>query len=384
MVTRLRLLVVIGSSDIGGAERSSLTVLGCLDPERFEVSIACAGRGPMLAEYRCHAGAVWPLDALDIGKPSGRAGIAAVIAEIRPHIVHTHLWSADAAAGLASRLARVPVLVSTVHGAYHVPLGVRGAGRIRREVQSFVYRLVYRWFDAIVAVSSYVRDDLIRRRGVRVPADRIHVVHNAIAVPCADRASPPSPDTVRAGRPGLIVNVANFFPGKGHDCLLRAIPAVLAEFPEARCVLVGDGPERPAMEALADRLGIAPRVTFEGRIPDPAGVLAAGDVVVLPSLSEGLPRVVLEALGLGKPVVATRVGGIPEIIEDGRTGLLVSPDDPGALAAAVSQLWRDPAFARRLGDAGREEVRSRFSVEQAVRQTERLYLDLARAKGVLR
>jgi glycosyltransferase involved in cell wall biosynthesis len=180
----------------------------------------------------------------------------------------------------------------------------------------------------------------------------------------------------------VLVAVANFFEVKGHRFLVDAMPGIVASHPEATLVLVGDGPLLPAIQSQVRRLGLERRVTFVGSQPEPQRFLALADVVVLPSISEGLPMVILEALGLCRAVVATSVGGILDVIEDGRSGLLVPPCDPAALAEAVNALLASPSRARTLATEGHASVRSRFSEAAMIRGTEELYFSLAAARGL--
>ncbi|OGL00951.1 MAG: hypothetical protein A3D33_19895 [Candidatus Rokubacteria bacterium RIFCSPHIGHO2_02_FULL_73_26] len=171
---------------------------------------------------------------------------------------------------------------------------------------------------------------------------------------------------------------------KGHAHLLDALPAVLARVPAVVCVLIGDGPLRAPLEARARALGVAARCRFTGARADVADLVAALEVVVLPSRSEGLPFALLEAMALGKPVVATTVGGCPEVVEDGRTGWLVPPGDAPALAGAVLRLLEDAPAARAMGARGAARVRAEFSLARMVDALQTLYAALlgARARGV--
>jgi rhamnosyl/mannosyltransferase len=161
------------------------------------------------------------------------------------------------------------------------------------------------------------------------------------------------------------------------------MPRVLAACPGARCTLVGDGPRRHELEALAERLGLGDRVTFVGSVADPLALLQTGDLFVLPSVAaEGAPMALLEALALGTPTVATRAGGIPEVVDDGRTGLLVPPGDPAALAGAMLRVLGDAALASRLSRAGREDARTRFAASSTTARLETLYSRLAGLAGI--
>jgi glycosyltransferase involved in cell wall biosynthesis len=173
--------------------------------------------------------------------------------------------------------------------------------------------------------------------------------------------------------------VARLEPEKGHPTLLEAWPAVRTAVPDARLLIVGEGSQRELLEVQAASLGLldgaAPAVVFTGRRDDVPAVTAALDVAVLPSYREAQGLSILEAMALSRPVVASAVGGIPEMIDDGRTGLLVPPKDAAALAGALTRLLRDPVEAERLGRAGHDLVHERFCVEQMVRAVETIYDD---------
>ena len=201
----------------------------------------------------------------------------------------------------------------------------------------------------------------------RVPAQRIALISNGID---ADRYLPRSP-RVPLRR---VVMVANLRAEKGHNVLIDAAAAVLRTYPDARFACVGDGPERDRLIALARDRGVAHAVTFPGHADDVPAVLAASDLFVLPSRSEAFPNAVLEAMAAGLPVVASNVGGIPEIVEDGRTGLLTPTGDPSELADRLLRLMSSPTLADTLGGAARAEIRARFSFDRMVAGFEQLYL----------
>jgi glycosyltransferase involved in cell wall biosynthesis len=377
-VERIRLFCVIAASGAGGAEQVFATLLQRLDPERFELTVACHGDGSMVDTFRRHARHVWSLDLLDLRRPSTVTRLAALMRESRADLVHTHLWTADVLGGVAARLAGIRRRVSSVAGAYFLPIGVTGLRRARRLGFSRVFRAVYRGCDRVIAPSRYVADDLLTRPGIRVPSAPLRVIENGVDVDDADRVirsdARGASDRWGSGAPRVAV-VANFFPIKGHRYLIEAIPAVLRVHPQARFVLAGEGDNREEMAALATRLGVAARVTFPGEIKDSLDLMRASDLVVLPSLSEGLPITLVEAMALGRPVVATRVGGIPEVVDDDVTARLVEPCESAALAAAILDLLADRERAARLGDAARSVARDRFSADRMVRRTEALYLE---------
>ena len=166
-------------------------------------------------------------------------------------------------------------------------------------------------------------------------------------------------------------------PRMGHAEIFEAWPSIHAEFPAARLLVIGDGPLRPRLEARARELGLAGTIIFVGHRADVAPVLDAIDVLALPALSEGLALAAIEASAMGRPVVATAVDGMPEVIREARTGRLVPPADPGALSRAIRGVLRDPLGGQRMGRAGRDFVLDRFSVERQASSTARVYRDTA-------
>jgi glycosyltransferase involved in cell wall biosynthesis len=168
--------------------------------------------------------------------------------------------------------------------------------------------------------------------------------------------------------------VANLRPEKGHDTLLAAAPRILARYPDASFTFVGAGPKREALETLTRALGITDRVRFVGESRDPAPILAGHDLFVLPSRSEAFPNALIEAMATALPVVATDVGGIPEVVRPGVNGLLVQPDDIDALSDAVLALMDDPAAAAALGRTARADVERHYTIDRMVERFEQLYL----------
>ncbi len=382
---RLRVLAVIASSDLGGAERAFASVLKGLDPDRFQVFVVCHGQGPITDEYRRHAAGLWALPLTSIFEARSVAALAGLMRRLKCEIVHSYLWTSDVLVGLASTLARVPIRLATVGGEYFRAVDDRGIRRARKALLSRGYRVAYWPFDRVIAVSRRTAEDLTSRTGIRVDPRKVITILNGLDL---DRVGPMSgvsrADLALAGTAPVLVTVANFVPMKGHRWLFEAMPGILARFPDATLILAGSGPGLEAARERVAAAGMARRVRILGPRADGVDLLGLSDVVVLPSVAaEGLPIVILEALALGKPVVATRVGGIPEVIQDGKTGLLVLPGDPQALADAVSALLADPARAAAMAARGRAAVRARFSADAMVRQIERLYLELAAAKGLM-
>ena len=213
-----------------------------------------------------------------------------------------------------------------------------------------------------------------------MPQERLCVIENGVDVDHEERLvryanGGGSSARWGTGSPRISV-VADFFPIKGHEFLIRAVPAVLAVHPQARFVLAGGGESRTAMIGLADRLGVGASVTFPGEIADALELMRASDLVVIPSISEGLPISLVEAMALGRSVVTTGVGGIPEVVEDGVSARVVPPRDPAALAVAMLELLGDDVLARQLGAQAQRVAAERFSAARMVRRTQELYVGL--------
>ncbi|MGH7354923.1 MAG: glycosyltransferase family 4 protein [Candidatus Rokuibacteriota bacterium] len=295
----------------------------------------------------------------------------------RPDIVHTHTSKAGFVGRLAARITRVPAVIHQPHG--HVFYGYWGPARTA--VFTSLERLAARWTDLVITLTDRgIEEHLARGIGSRelyatvpsgVPTDAL-------------RARAPHRDAARA-RHGVspdafvIAALGRFVRIKGFDLLVAAWPRVVEALPQARLLLIGDGPERVTLEAQARDLGVAERLRVTGATPDVAGWLAAADALAAPSRNEGMGRALVEAMALGLPVIGAAVGGIPSVVDDGRSGRLVPPEDPKALAAAVIELGRDPALRARLGEGAVARAES-FSTAVADRALVAAYEALARAR----
>jgi glycosyltransferase involved in cell wall biosynthesis len=288
----------------------------------------------------------------------------------RVAIVDAYLFLAYVIAIPCAWLARVPVRIAQPRNLRTVKPPLPG----RRLLERVVNRLV----TLVVANSQAVAEDTMDDEGL--PAHRIAVIRNGVEIPeerSGERVRPPG--LPAGGR--IMVCVANLRQGKGHPDLLAAAADVLPRFPDVSLALVGEGNLRAGIEEAVARYGLDARVRLLGRRDDVPALLAAADLFVLPSHEEGLPNALLEAMAHGVPVIATAVGGTPEAVEDGVSGLLVPPRDPGALAKAMTALLSDPPAARRLGQMGRARVARSFTLDRMVKETEDLYCALLNKPG---
>jgi glycosyltransferase involved in cell wall biosynthesis len=304
------------------------------------------------------------------------------IRAVRPHILHTHTAKAGAVGRAAAALAgdaRPPIIVHTFHG--HVLRGYFDPATTA--VFRGLERTLAKTTTRLVAVSPEVRDDLV---GLGVaPAEKFSVIRLGIDLD----------ERITEGDGAELRRLFGVGPDEfvvgwiGRMTAIKRVPDVLLAFRSlldrgvaARLCLVGDGPDREAIEERAHELGVARQTLFVGYQRDVAPYYSFFDALVLPSANEGTPVVAIESLAAGRPVVATRVGGVPDVVEDGADGMLVGVGDPQALATALEQLARDPELRHRLGDQGRVRTIDRYRVERLVDDVDALYRELLRAKGL--
>ena len=352
------------SNGFGGAEQALLILMAGLKREGWCPVLmyhASPGIAPLLEGATDLGVELWPVPPM----PDGLIGARRVwpfsreLRTRRPDVFHAHLtWPLACKFGLVGAIiARVPAIVATVQLYVEFPL----------DASIFVQqRLIIAGVGRYIAVSQEVAQRLIRK--LHWPARKIQVIRNCVSP--VSECGTQSP-IERTGRP-IVLTVARLDEQKGHRYLLEAA----AQVPEAQFVLAGDGPLRASLEAQARSLGVEDRVKFLGYRSDIADLLADCDMFVLPSLYEGLPLSILEAMSAGKPVIATHIGGTDEAVIAGETGLLVPPADSAALAAAIRSLLTDRPLAQRLATAGRARVAQEFSAAKMVQQVIAVYDEL--------
>lgn len=309
--------------------------------------------------------------------------MTALIRRERPHILHTHTAKAGAiarAAALLAGRARPPIVVHTFHG--HVLKGYFGPARTAffRQVE----RNLARSSDVLVAVSPEVRDELVEQR--IAPLSKFSVIR--LGIPLEDRLEDPTADLDLRRLYGIppsafVIGWVGRMTGvKDTGSVLEIVRATRERGVDAVVCMVGDGPDRERLEQLAHDLGIARSSYFVGYQSDVAGYYRLFDAFVLPSVNEGTPVSAIEALASGTPVVANRVGGVPDVVTDGVDGFLVEPGDVEGAADRLAELASDPELRARLGESGRREMFERYSVSRLVDDVDRLYRTLLAAKGL--
>ena len=309
--------------------------------------------------------------------------MTALIRRERPHILHSHTAKAGAIARAAALLAgdaRPPIVVHTFHG--HVLKGYFGPGRTAFVRQ--VERSLARSSDVLVAVSPEVRDELVEHR--IAPLSKFAVIR--LGIPLEDRLEDSTSDLDYRRLYGIppsafVIGWVGRMTGvKDTGAVLEIVRATRERGVDAVVCMVGDGPDRARLEQLAHDLGIARASYFVGYQSDVAGYYRLFDAFVLPSVNEGTPVSAIEALASGTPVVANRVGGVPDVVSDGVDGFLVEPGDVEGAADRLAELASDPELSARLGESGRREMFERYSVSRLVDDVDRLYRSVLRAKGI--
>jgi glycosyltransferase involved in cell wall biosynthesis len=368
----IRVLQLITSLERGGAENHLLALLTHADRRAFELETAVlSGEGELVPVFRTAGIPVHLLKARNRFDPLALGRLGRLLREGHFDILHSHLFRADIYAGLAvARLGeRRPLLVSTRHNDDRFFLN---------PFVGLVHYGVSARQDLIIAISDHIARFTVSR-GVRHP-ERVRRVYHGLEPPVTkalEREGQHIRQELGIGPDEFLVgNVGRLALQKGQRHLIAAMPLLLERVPRARAIIAGGGDLEDYLRDLASEIGVANRVHVLGPRKDVPALMHAIDVFVMPSIWEGFGLVLLEAMAAGRPIVASRVATIPEVVADGESGILVPAGDPLALATALAELAEQPDVAARMGEAGRERLRKQFSVEKMVGDTELLYREL--------
>ncbi|MEM7129624.1 MAG: glycosyltransferase [Chloroflexota bacterium] len=411
---RVRVVHFITELSNGGAQNALLRLLTNLDRARFEATVVCLYNGNEAVGEGIRGIGIEVID-LGMGNQKWRFGafprLYGLLRTIRPTILHTWLFHANLPGRVLGRLAGIPIVICSER-----TMAMEGEWRYR------LNRLTIGMVDCTIAVSHNVRDFCVDH--IKMPAQKVTVIPNGVIVP--NSLSYPLQDDLEkddlgqegsdwtnvqketarvklglcqsasvennyhiagnslkreldsAVEDGYVIGaVSRLYPVKGVNYLVEA----LVHVDKAELVVIGDGTDENILKQLAEELGVASRIHWLGNRNDVPELLMGFDLFVQPSLHEGMPNTVLEAMAAGLPVVATAVGGTPEVVVDGETGLLVEPANPKALSAGINRLIADPILRNRFGQAGYKRVKESFSVENMVNATTQLYTKLLRQVG---
>jgi glycosyltransferase involved in cell wall biosynthesis len=369
MKARLKVVYVTEDMPVGGQEKVIATLSCGLDPERFAIEVWCLVRGGALADQLRQAGiSVRILGLASYHHPVNIVRMAAHLRRAGADIIHTHGSYAWTFGRLAAILAGKVTVVAHVH--------TNHTYERRRHV--WIERVLSCGTQKIVCVSQAVRDHLVARTGI--PAAKTCVIHNGVP-PCAPPSSPRQTSVGPADC--LIVSIGSLVENKGHRYLIDAFQQAISICSALRLLIIGDGPLRAELEHRIAKAGLSGRVELTGCVANVHPILDRADMVVLPTIHrEGLGLVLMEAQQHALPVIATWIGGIPEVVQNGQSGLLVPPGDHAALGNAIVKLAGDPSLRVKLGAAGRATYEARFRAERMVAQVESLYATICGVQRV--
>ena len=372
----IRILHIIDSLKLGGAEMLLFELLSRLDSYGFEVSVCYCEPGPLIDDFKRKNISVSHLPWITRIDPILLMRMFNSIRKERPQIVHTHLFKSDFHGRFAARMAGVPIVVSTLHNSN---------AWAKNPMLGLTYGLTTKLADKIIAVADEVRD--YAAQYLRIPMEQMITIPNAVSIERFEgkfeeglavrkeyNISPTAP---------LLGIIGRLEPQKDHENFLRAASQIYKNNPNARFLIIGDGYLKDHLIELATALGMQDVVTFCGLRKDIPSVMAALDIVVLSSRYEGLPVVLLEAMAASRPIVSTAVSGIPGVVEDGLTGILVEPSNSAALADACLHLMHDPGLRKKMGQNGYERVKAHYSMDSMTEKTVALYKELISLQRIL-
>jgi glycosyltransferase involved in cell wall biosynthesis len=340
VATRLKVYFLFASAGLGGAERSMLRLMSFAHPRLFDCSLVlCGSRNPPFSEAAHALG----IPVLHAGVFGGQRLYRALLKD-RPDVVYVFGTFRTLPWAMVARMARIPLILGSERAC---------GGRPRDRLARLMERPL---FDGYVANSKYSANAMSRYMN----CERVFVVYNGIEA--NHTPPPPCPDSIRGIEP-YAVCVANLRPIKGQLYLLRAVNILRRQFPSLRAVLVGQDFTSGRLFQAAEKESLTGTFLWTGFLSDVRGVLAGASAFVLPSLTEGMPTAILEAMLAGLPVVASNVGGIPELVEEDETGFIVPPGDPQAIAERLAFILREPEKARIMGERGRARAEKCFGME---------------------
>lgn len=368
-------LQLIDGLNVGGAEVLLRDLADGLQRSGYRVSVCYSTPGPLVREIAALDVPMTRLPRLARIDPVLLLNMIRVMRREQPQIVHTHLFKSDFHGRLAARLSGVPIVVSTLHNTH---------AWAKNPVLGGLYSASARFADTLIAVSDEVRTFAIEHQ--YAAPEKIASIANGVDTRRFEGQDAAGQQLRRelgiAPDAPLIGVVARLSPQKDHQTFLLAAATIVKALPTARFLIAGDGVLRETLIASAHTLGLQEHVVFCGIRSDIPAVLGALDLLVFSSRWEGLPVALLEGMAAARPVVATAVGGVPGVVIDGSTGLLVPPGEPDALAQACLRVLSDPGRANQMGQAGRARVEAHYSIGTMIRQTIAVYETLLEQHGL--
>lgn len=381
---KIRILHLTSHCTVGGVEMHLLTLLGNLNHDKYDLSLAFFTERPdsaksLVKDFLACGISVFDLHAKSKLDLNAYLRLGKLLKKGDFDILHTHSYRADLSGIFWGKLlGRVHMVVSSVHNTESIYLN---------PIFSFLARVGSVFQDKIIVISEAVREYLIKN--VKIKPQKIKRIYYGLEFPNKQRDNPTTDVREEYGIDNdcpVVGIVARLAPQKGHKYLLEAMPQVIEQIPDVKLLIIGHEDKTPKqeLETYARALGIANNVIFCGFRDDVTSIMSQLDVLVLPSLWEGFGLVLLEAMAAGKPIVATNVGPIPEVVINGKTGFLVPPKDAHALAGQILKVLQNRDIAQALSEAGKIRFQKHFTVEKMVQQTEEIYDRLLKLKRLKR
>ena len=371
---------------VSGSGINTFLSMQGLDKNKYHVELACAPNGRLIDLVRSNGMPVRTFRYLvqPIHPVKDLITIFSLSRFLKKnpyHIIHTHNSKAGFIGRLAGKLSKTPIIVHTVHGfAFHDQ-----EPKWKQWLILNLERLASRWCDIMIFISQPLIDWALRERVV-TRKEKIIKIYSGIELKKFQPATDKERSRLRARRgfkddEAVVGMVSKLWEGKGHILLIQAFETLLIRFPNVKLVIVGEGYLKGELKNVVSTKGLDNKVLFTGFQEDVREILTCVDIAVLPSYFEGMGRVLLEAMAMEKPVVGTRVGGIPDLIEDGVNGFLVEPGNVMELAEAILKILNEKKIAKRLGFNGRRKIQSRYSAVCMVQAIEAVYHRLLNEKG---
>ena len=392
-----KILYVIDNMQYGGGERAFGQLISLLSKDKYEIDVACKPGGVFEEKIISSGASLRPVDMGSRYSPKAILQLFSIMKKRSIDIVHSQGGRADFFTRVAAKLAGVPIIVSTIA----MPVEGFDVNPLRKSVYAAFDRFSERFVDKFIVVSKALEHALIEKH--RINKEKVVLVPNGIEVEeyrpwgAERRAQSAEGGSQESGIGGqgvggkgqgvreefglgnkipLVGAIGRLVWQKGFEYLIKAIPSVAEKFPEAKILIVGEGELEAKLKAESEKLKVRDKIIFTGFRQDIKEILSAIDILAMPSLLEGMPFVILEAMAMAKPIVATDIESITEILDNGKTGILVPPKDPDALSRAIISLLTDGDKARQMGFKARMTVEEKFRVEVIVDRVEKVYQEL--------
>ena len=377
MNSKIKIVYIITGTGIGGAEKILYHTVTGLNNNHYSVSVCSLKERGEIARDLERQGI--EVHCLKMENKEGFIGWLTTIGslirlipylrKLQPTIVHSFLFRANIVARIASYITSIPIVISSIR--------VMGG---EKNYFHYLERMTSFMVDHYITVSESVKDYLVRKS--RIPLEKVSVIYNGVNIKEHNSLKMPNQRVIGA-EDKVVITVGRLHTQKGHSYLLQAIAKVQKEISKVKVLVIGEGEEENNLKNLAKSLDLTDKIIFAGLRVDVEEILPEADLFVLPSLWEGMPNALLEAMALGIPVVATDVGGIPEVVIHEETGILIPPKDSDALASAMIDLLQNNFKAQKMGEAGRDRVEKHFSLARTIEKTECLYKKLLEGKQLL-